>query len=161
MDCLGDRVKIRVALKDGQPIASILTHTFRDALVYKYGCSDETHHNLGGMHLLFWKAIQEGKANGAREFDLGRSDPDNAGLNTFKDRWGAARSPLTYWRHPTHSAPNAAPGLGPRIVKKMSFGIPDSLLVRVWTAKAAKRIVSRTPDGLLIAAGKHFYKHLG
>jgi len=161
VDCLGERVKIRVASKDGHPIASILTHTFRDALVYKYGCSDEKYHNLGGMHLLFWKAIQEGKANGAREFDLGRSDPDNAGLNTFKDRWGAARSQLTYWRHPTHSAPNAAPGLGARVVKTMSCGIPDSLLVRAWTAKAAKRILSRTPDGVLIAAGKLFYKHLG
>jgi len=146
VDCLGERAKIRVASKDGRPIASIVTHSFRNALVYKYGCSDERYHNLGGMHLLFWKAIQEGKADGAREFDLGRSDVDNLGLNTFKDRWGAVRSQLTYWRHPP---------------KRISLGLADSLLVRAWTAKAAKRILPRTPDRFLIAAGKLFYKHVG
>jgi len=99
---------------------------------------------------LFWKAIQEGKADGAREFDLGRSDVDNLGLNTFKERWGAARSQLTYWRHPNSLVP-----------KRISFGLADSLLVRAWTAKAAKRIFSRTPDRFLIAAGKLFYKHVG
>src|SRR5438034_5555456 len=93
-------MKLRIASKAGQPIASIVTLSFRDVLVYKYGCSDERFHNLGGMHLLLWKAIQEGKSNGAREFDLGRSDRDNPGLITFKDRWGATRSQLTYWRYP-------------------------------------------------------------
>jgi len=72
-DCLGDRLAIRLVSKDGQPIASILTMSFKNSLVYKYGCSDARYHNLGGMPLLFWKTIQEGKACGAREFDLGLS----------------------------------------------------------------------------------------
>src|SRR3989441_5506420 len=99
-DCLGDKVKIRMASKDGRPIASVLTLSFKDVLVYKYGCSDERFHNLGGMPLLLWNAIQEGKRNGAREFDMGRSDTDNPGLIAFKEHWGATRSQLTYWRYP-------------------------------------------------------------
>ncbi len=39
-DCMGDRLKIRVAAKDGRPIASILTLRYKDRLTYKYGCSD-------------------------------------------------------------------------------------------------------------------------
>lgn len=52
-------------------------------------------------------AMEGGKTNTAREFDLGRPEFDNAGLITFKDRWGATRSPLTYWRYPR---PFSAPG---------------------------------------------------
>ena len=140
VDCLGDNVKIRTAAKDGRPIASILTLSFKDGLVYKYGCSDERFHNLGGMPLLFWHAIQEGKRNGAREFDLGRSDSDNPGLITFKEHWGATRSQLTYWRYPARLAPAAAAG---------------------WRMQAAKKVFAHIPDSFLIAAGKMLYRHIG
>jgi len=59
VDCLGDQLKIRVASREGQPMASILTLEFKSVMVYKYGCSDAQYHNLGPMHLLFWKTIQE------------------------------------------------------------------------------------------------------
>jgi Acetyltransferase (GNAT) domain len=140
VDCLGEQVKIRVASKDSQPIASIVTLSFKDGLVYKYGCSDERFHHLGGMQLLFWNTIQEGKSNGARELDLGRSDCDNPGLITFKDRWGAERSRLTYWRYPPRSAPVTAAG---------------------WPMKVVKRLSPHVPDHLLIAAGTLLYKHIG
>jgi lipid II:glycine glycyltransferase (peptidoglycan interpeptide bridge formation enzyme) len=137
-DCLGEKMKIRVASKDGRPIASILTLSFQDVLVYKYGCSDERFHNLGGMHLLFWNAIQEAKNTGAREFDLGRSDPDNPGLITFKERWGARGSQLTYLRYPPHPVRTTS-----------------------WKLRAAKTIFSHIPDTFLIAAGKILYRHVG
>jgi len=140
VDCLGDRVTIRVAAKNERPIAGILTLSFKDVLVYKYGCSDESFHNLGGIPLLLWNAIQEAKRKGAREFDMGRSDADNAGLIAFKEHWGATRSRLTYWRYPTRPAWAATTG-GRR--------------------QAAKRIVPHLPDRVLIAAAKMLYKHLG
>lgn len=98
VDCLGDRLLIRVLSKDGRPIAAIVTLSFKKTLVYKYGCSDARFHNLGGMPLLFWKAIEEGKQQGAEELDLGRSDTDNPGLVAFKEHLGATRSELTYLR---------------------------------------------------------------
>src|SRR5712691_1615630 len=139
-ECLGNRMKIRVASKDGRPIASILTLSWKDVMVYKYGCSDERFHNLGGMHLLLWTAIQEAKTDGCREFDLGRSDSDNPGLITFKDHWGAGRSELAYWRNPAPVAPIAAAALARRI---------------------AKFAFARLPNRLLIAAGDLLYKHIG
>ena len=140
VDCLGDKVKIRMASKDGRPIASVLTLSFKDVLVYKYGCSDARFHNLGGMPLLLWNAIQEGKRNGAREFDMGRSDTDNPGLITFKEHWGATPSQLNYWRYPARRGPAAIAG---------------------WRMQAAKKIFAHIPDTFLIAAGKMFYRHIG
>ncbi len=161
VNCLGDKMKLRIASKAGQPIASIVTLSFKDVLVYKYGCSDERFHNLGGMQLLLWNALQDGKGTGAREFDLGRSAYDNAGLITFKDRWGAARSQLTYWRHPAWLAPITAPGWRTKIAKGMAPHIPDSFLVAAWRTKLARTISSHIPDRLLIAVGKLLYRHLG
>ena len=139
-ECLGDRMKIRVASKDGRPIASILTLSWKDVMVYKYGCSDERFHKLGGMHLLLWTAIQEAKTDGCREFDLGRSEYDNPGLITFKDHWGASRSELAYWRHPAPVVPTPAAALARRV---------------------AKFAFARLPNRLLIAAGNVLYKHIG
>ena len=140
VDCLGDQVKIRVASKDGQPIASILTLAFKDTLIYKYGCSDQRFHKLGGMHLLLWNTIEEGKKILARELDLGRSDADNPGLIAFKDRWGAAKCHLTYWRYPAPAIPAVCPS---------------------WRMQMAKKVFSRIPDRVLVVTGKMLYKHIG
>jgi lipid II:glycine glycyltransferase (peptidoglycan interpeptide bridge formation enzyme) len=142
VDCLGDSVsvKIRVASEGGRPLASILTLAFRDLLLYKYGCSDERFQNLGAVHLLFWNAMQDGKASGAREFDLGRSDCDNPGLIVFKDRWGAMRAPLTYWRYQGGVRPAREAG---------------------WGASLARKILARAPTTVLVAAGNVFYRHFG
>ena len=138
--CMGDKMKIRVASKDGKPVASILTLQHRRTLVYKYGCSDKAFSNLGGMQLLFWRAIQDAKSQGLLEFDLGRSDWENEGLIRFKDRLGATRSTLTYWRYPASSAAQAT---------------------STWKMNAAKRIISCLPDACLSAAGNLLYRHIG
>lgn len=140
IDCMGDALKIRIAYKDGQPIASILSLAYKNTMVYKYGCSDPAFHQMGGMHLLFWKTIQEAKERGLRELDFGRSEWDNHGLVTFKDRWGATRSTLTYYRYPAPAS--QAKG--------------DN-----WKMKVAKQVFGRVPDGLLTAAGKFLYRHMG
>ncbi len=138
--CLGDQLKIRIASKDGRPIASILTLCYQDTLVYKYGCSDASCHNLGAMQSLLWKAIQEAKERGVQEFDLGRSDSDNGGLITFKERWGATRSMLTYVRCHAPRLQSASGGYGMQI---------------------AKRVCARMPAPLFSAAGKLLYRHIG
>jgi lipid II:glycine glycyltransferase (peptidoglycan interpeptide bridge formation enzyme) len=124
----------------GKYVASMMTLSFKDMLMYNHGCSDERFHNLGGMHLPFWNAILEGKRNGARELDLDRSDLDDPGLITFKVRWGATRSRLTYWRYPSSLAPAAAARW------------------RMWVAMKA---FARLPDHFVMTAGKMSYKHVG
>jgi CelD/BcsL family acetyltransferase involved in cellulose biosynthesis len=140
ISCLGERLTICLASKSGEPIASILTLSHRATLVYKYGCSDERHHNLGPVPFLFWHAIREARENGLHEFDLGRSDLTNPGLITFKTRLGAKASTLEYVRF---SAAQSAPAVEDRGMRM------------------AKRLFSCMPNGLLTTAGKLLYRHIG
>jgi hypothetical protein len=136
--CLGENPKIRIACKDGQPIAGTLTLSYKTSMVYKYGCSNAKYHNLGGMAFLFWKMVQEAKTCGFAELDLGRSDVDNAGLITFKERWGADRLTLTYWRYP-------------------AVGFSGSTQ---WKLKTAKRIFTFAPSAALATVGRLLYRHV-
>jgi len=140
VDCMGATVEIRVARKDSKPIAAILALSHRQTIVYKYGCSDKVFNNLGGMPLLFWRAMQDATREGLAEFDLGRSDWENQGLIQFKDRLGAARSAVTYWR----------------------YTAPSSALARsAWQIDAARRMVACLPDACLSAVGNLLYRHAG
>lgn len=140
VDCLGQDACIRIASRDGQPVAGILTLSQGKRVFYKYGGSDARLNNLGGMALLFWKAIQDAKQAGAEELDFGRSECDNAGLIAYKERWAANRSTLTYWRCPAAARPVLTDG---------------------WRIQFAKQISARLPDGVLTVAGKVLYPHIG
>ena len=145
LDCFGETLKIRVASKDKVPVAGILTLEYKDILTYKYGCSDARFHSLGGIHFLLWKAIEQAKSLGLLRFDLGRSDADNGGLITFKSRWGAAQSTLTYLRYA-------------RTRSSRSSFIPAH---SDWRVGLAKHIFSHTPAICLPALGNLLYRHVG
>lgn len=138
--CMGDQLKIRVASSEGIPVASILTLRFKSTLTYKYGCADERFFRLGGMQMLLWRAMQEAKESCLKEFDLGRSDANDEGLIAFKDRLGAMRITLTYFRHPPGSphAPFAS-----------------------RSGQQGRRMLSYMPAGLLATGGKLLYRHFG
>ena len=135
---LGNKLTIRVASKDGRAIASILTLRFKHHLVYKYGCSDQRSHKLGGVQLLLWRAIQDAKDDQLWTLDLGRSDADNAGLIAFKNRWGAAPAPLSYWR-----------------LSRMASG------ERTKVKSLGRRLCSHAPQPVVSAAGKILYRYMG
>lgn len=128
--CMGDKLKIRLACYKDEPAAGILTIRYKATMTYKYGCSDSRFHSFGPMQLLLWKAIQEAKGDGLLEFDLGRSDCNNDGLLTFKDRWGGTRSTLTYLRYPEPATPRATGRASMRIARSLVALAPDSLLAR-------------------------------
>ena len=138
-DCLGEDLKVRVASKDGRPIAAMVTLSYKHTMIYKYGCSDARFHKLGGMAFLFWKAIQEAKSRGFMELDMGRSDLDSPGLVTFKEHWGAERMTLRYWRYPASVSSQSTQ----------------------WELRAAKKIFSLTPTTTLAAVGRLLYRHVG
>jgi len=139
LSCMGKNAQIRVAFKETTPIASILTLTTKRSLVYKYGCSDPTFSNLGGTALLFWNAIQQAKADGIEELDMGRSDIVNTGLITFKKRWGAELIPINYWRYPRRAASSN----------------PERLI------RYVKKLISNAPDQALVILGNLLYRHVG
>lgn len=145
MNCFGNALKIRIASKDDWPIAAMVTIRHKDTLTYKYGCSDPEFNNLGPMHLLFWKAIQDAKYSGLRSLDFGRTNADQDGLITFKNRWGASQSTLTYSRYGTAA-------------KSTHLCDLHSSKSKTWMAKYAFKLIS---PRILPAIGEIVYKHIG
>jgi CelD/BcsL family acetyltransferase involved in cellulose biosynthesis len=138
---MGDKVEIRVARKNGTPIAAMLTLRHRSSVIYKYGCSDKRFHNLGGMPFLFWKLIEESKALGVEQVDFGRTDLNNQGLITFKNRLGATSRLLRYYRSPK---PKSQEGAGN------------------WDSQPlVRQLCSILPYPVCSAAGGLLYKHIG
>jgi CelD/BcsL family acetyltransferase involved in cellulose biosynthesis len=138
--CMGDAIQIGLARKNGVPIAAMLTLRHRSTVVYKYGCSAEEFHPLGGMPFLFWRLIEESKAAGAEEVDFGRSDLDNEGLVVFKDRFGARRKSLTYFRYTNEK---------------------DTAAAINWNSQTVRRFLAVLPDVVFSTAGRVMYRHMG
>lgn len=140
LECMGETVQIRVARKGNTPIAAILTLRHRSCVIYKYGCSDERFHNLGGMPLLFWRLIEECKADAVEKIDFGRSDLDNEGLIRFKDNFGTTKRLLIYYRCPDTEmdAPTDA-----------------------WDSRVVRQIFSQLPRAASALAGRVLYRHFG
>ncbi len=145
ISCFGDALKIRIARKDGEALAAMLTLRHKDTLIYKYGGSDVRYNKFGSMHLLYWMSIQDAKDSGLRSFDLGRTDADQFGLITFKSRWGAKESLLTYSRYAlngdsSHSFDLSRPG---------------------GKSLHARNLLAHLPNGLVSLLGRALYKHVG
>jgi CelD/BcsL family acetyltransferase involved in cellulose biosynthesis len=140
LHCLGDKTEIRIAKKGDIPVAAMLTIREGSTVIYKYGCSDEKYHQLGSMPFLFWTLIEESKAAGAAALDLGRSDLDREGLITFKDRFGAARRPLHYYRVTGSNQSGRESTFNPRLMG---------------------RLISILPDMALTTGGRWLYRHMG
>jgi CelD/BcsL family acetyltransferase involved in cellulose biosynthesis len=139
LECMGEKAQIRVAAKDGMPIAAMLTLSHGSSVIYKYGCSDERHHSLGAMPFLFWKLIEEAKALGAEKLDFGRSDLHQESLIAFKDKFGATKKLLHYYRYPQESKHKPT----------------------VWGEHAIRQCFSMLPDSVSSTAGRLVYRHLG
>jgi CelD/BcsL family acetyltransferase involved in cellulose biosynthesis len=135
---LGDRLTIHIAAHGTRPVAGVLVLHHGATEVYKYGGSDAATNNLGGMPFLLWKVVEDASRRGAQVLDLGRSDWEATGLVEFKDRWGAARTTLTYWQAPGGAGVVASPA-----------------------GRVAARAFARLPSRLRAAASRFVYRHVG
>ena len=133
-DCLGDAMQILIASREGRSVAGLLALTYKRSATYKYACSHEDFRSLGAGPFLLWQLISRAKALGADELDLGRSN--TAGLMTFKERWGARRTPLVYWRS--------------------ASGEPEALEYAARPTLHA--VIARTPARVLAVAGSVLYR---
>ncbi len=139
-DCMGQKVRVRIASKGDQPVAGTITLSYKNSVVYKYGASDARLNNLGGMPFLMWMTIQEAKSEGFQRLDFGRSDTQDAGLITFKDRLGGVRSALHYWRWPDE-------GSQPHVISR--------------SQRLASMLMQWVPNRLQIEAGNLLCRHFG
>jgi lipid II:glycine glycyltransferase (peptidoglycan interpeptide bridge formation enzyme) len=138
--CFGTQMRIRVAFCREAPIAAIITLQFKNSIVYKYGGANSRFFPLGGMQMLLWRAVREARESQLREFDLGRSDLEAKGLILFKDRLGATRTSLGYFRYPA------------------GFDEPARHRARMLRRQ---RLLSYVPTPVITAGGRLLYKHFG
>lgn len=87
---------VLLAKKDDEYIAGMVYLAWNRTLIAKYAASREDRFNLRPNNLLFWEGIRWGCQNGFAVFDMGRTEVENTGLRTFKNRWGAREEPLCY-----------------------------------------------------------------
>ena len=137
---MGEDACLRIASVRGQPVAGLLTLRHGEKMVYKYGGSDSSFHNLGGVPFLLWQAIKEAKLSGLKVFDFGRSDAENHNLIAFKERWSTSRGTISRWVNP-HG--------------------PGTHFLEAVKIRIAKRLCAKLPSHALILAGRFFYRHIG
>lgn len=118
--------------------AGLFLH-WHQTLCYKYAASADEDQDMRPNHLLTWKAIQWGCENGYKVFDFGRTDNKNEGLRTFKCRWGAEETPLSY--------------------TILSEKIPQPSSSR--TMFLMNKIIRNSPTWVCRLAGELLYRHFG
>jgi len=140
LNCMGDAADLRLAYFKNVPVAAVFVLHFKDTSYYKYGCSDERFHNLGGIPFLLWGAILKAKSLGSRSFDLGRTRADHHSLIRFKNHWSPVSGSLTYWTFPPS---------------------PSLSLTADWRQRMVQHACACMPDRLLKLAGTLLYRHIG
>ncbi len=93
-DGLGFVQLVRTA--EGEPAAAAVFLAASGTLTYKYSASEVAHRKLHPNHLMLMEAIEWGCENGCHTLDMGRTEPENTGLCSFKRGWGAEERSLTY-----------------------------------------------------------------
>jgi FemAB-related protein (PEP-CTERM system-associated) len=95
MKTFPDSTMIVAVFHEGRMIAAGLASWFRGRLEIPWASSIKDYKALCPNHMLYWEAICFAIEHGFREFDFGRSTP-NEGTYNFKKQWGALPIPLNW-----------------------------------------------------------------
>jgi len=91
----GSKAEIFVALYQGLPIAALLTLRHQSEITVLYASSLSQYWNMYPNKFLYWEAMKQAFADGARFFDFGRS-LQGSGTSKFKEELGALPRQLYY-----------------------------------------------------------------
>ena len=102
---IGARADCQTIYHRGEPISSVLSFYFRDAVLpYYTGCQPEAR-KLGANDLMYWQVMRRARADGFTRFDFGRSKL-GTGPYAYKHNWGFEPEPII---HEFVMAPGKAP----------------------------------------------------
>jgi lipid II:glycine glycyltransferase (peptidoglycan interpeptide bridge formation enzyme) len=130
---------VALAYDNDECVAADVFFHWKDTITYKYSAGTDAAKESRANFLLIWDTIQWGCDRGYCWLDLGRSEESNAGLRTFKARWGTEETPLTYTSVPANP-------VDPR----------QSRLIPTVHA-----IIRRSPEWVCRVMGELFYKYVG
>ncbi len=98
---------------EGRAIAADIVLGYGTRLVGKFNASDSRYQTLGPNNLLQMATIELGVADGYREINLGRSEPEQEGLRSYKLSWGSREEPLPYYYYPADQTGSWSTGQTP------------------------------------------------
>ncbi len=133
---------VTVAYRGDEPISANVYFHFKDLLIHKYTGSNTDFAEFRGNHFLVWKGMEYACEHGVKQYDFGRTSPDNKGLVNFKRLWGTREYTLPYYYLPP--------------VEGVTSTTEDSLKYRLM-----KTFVHHAPGFASRWAGRMVYRHLG
>lgn len=133
---------ILIAKYQDQPVSSLLFLKYKQRVHAEYMGTDDNFLDHSPNILLFWKAIQQAKAEGYRFFDFGGSAINNLDLITFKRRWGTVEEDISHYYFPS--------------IKGLSSEVEESTKYKLLT-----KLSPKLPDRFFKWAGQVLYRHLG
>jgi FemAB-related protein (PEP-CTERM system-associated) len=97
LEAFPDTCMILAVMHEEKIIAAGIAAWFRDRLEIPWASSIKDYKALCPNHMLYWQAVSFAIERGFREFDFGRSTP-NEGTYNFKKQWGARPVEL-HWQY--------------------------------------------------------------
>jgi hypothetical protein len=97
VQAFGTRLRIIVTRFGGDPVGGLVAIRFGDAVSVPWASSLRAHRHRCPNNILYWEAMRWAIAEGAREFDFGRS-PHGSGTHQLKLSWGARERVLSWVR---------------------------------------------------------------
>ena len=108
----GDEVDVLTVMKDGTPLASVLSLYFNGTVFPYWGGSTSAGKAANAADAMYFALMGHARAKGCTRFDFGRSKA-GTGPAAYKGYWGFEAEPLRY-------AVRTRPGEGPRVVNPLS-----------------------------------------
>ncbi len=137
------QLDLLLAVVDGVPAAGKLLLKQGDTVFFEYGCDVLQYRRLRVNHFLEWKAIEQSREEGYRNYNFGRTSIHNRGLLQYKRRWGTDESELLKFYFPA------------------SYGARDEMLESSRKYGIARKIFQNAPKGLSQVLGGLFYRFMG
>ena len=90
-----DDCEVRVVVKDGSAVSTVMSFYFRDEVLPYYGGGTLQARRLKAFDFMYWDLMKDACEKGIRYFDYGRSKK-GTGSFSFKKNWGFEPQPLAY-----------------------------------------------------------------
>ena len=90
-----DDCEVRVVVKDGSAVSTVMSFYFRDEVLPYYGGGTLQARRLKAFDFMYWDLMKDACEKGIRYFDYGRSKK-GTGSYSFKKNWGFEPQPLAY-----------------------------------------------------------------
>ena len=93
-------IDIYLAKLDDKIIGGLISLSFKNKVFYGFGATDPQHIDYHPLYGCLWKSIEDACLNDFKFYDFGIAPYNDAGMTSFKKRWGTVEKKLYYSYYP-------------------------------------------------------------